>query len=901
MTDTFTIKFSSDADGATRKLPFTLTETEINTTSTSLTLHGKNAVPFGEDLWNNLVHLLENFCSSSGPAYSTLGQLWFDTTANALKVRRLSSSVPGTLEWALISPFNGSSNLTIPLITSGVNNGIADDTSSFDNYFVTRGYTDGRYLRSGSTFDNTTTSKSKYIIEYGTGFTTAEFTGKNNALVTKQYVDTLIGIADNLSIDVLVDGSMVTTKPLIGSLDNMIPAAGAIPSGNLSTYDNYYITRGYADQRYLREGVFDNDNRRMSISKIQYNSDAIYSVSDDDDYTLVHKKYVVDYVTSSIAANATPIPSWLAGTQPAGLGVLWSNGTDPINIVPIGTNTGGQVLAINSSANGFEWITPAAPAPTLPAWISTIPTGVMVGNGSIVNGVSSTLDKQILSTKLTGSNVSYEWKSITDLDLVSKVTTENGFLYANGSAITYSKGGNDTVLTINSTGTPEWVAKSTLGGGTPTNIPTAFWTDVKSTRTANTTYTNTTGSAIIVIVVVGNTPDTRHDFLVGATIVGKTSTTAMQNVTFVVPAGVTYRYSNTSYNSSTNGEIYAWVESGGANITGGGSTMPILAKGVVISDGSTLSSKSYGTNNQLLASDGGNGLKWVDSSTIGGSSSTVNSNAIATTNPGPVTFTNTKASNTTMYDGYVLPSGYNMSVTTQLLSLKLPVLSSDTLVSVTTGGVTARTGTGAIVVLKLFADVNGTNVRSVSEDGTTFIISVKAGTSYTINLIGQFHTALGAFSGAGTVTASNVFIEALAVGGTLSSTGSSSSGAVRMQKNTVASTAFTNSNTPVNLVSVTIPASAAGTTVEYWVTLGFSHIDGYTINDGSVPDSTVITVKDGSAIKYTFDSIYTRFYSAAFSVSVSSTAKTLTLAIRGVNCSGSCINNYITATPITSL
>jgi hypothetical protein len=56
--------------------------------STSLTLLGKGSEDYGDELWTNLVHLLENFCSGGdiGPSNPTEGQLWFNTKDNTLKV-----------------------------------------------------------------------------------------------------------------------------------------------------------------------------------------------------------------------------------------------------------------------------------------------------------------------------------------------------------------------------------------------------------------------------------------------------------------------------------------------------------------------------------------------------------------------------------------------------------------------------------------------------------------------------------------------------------------------------------------------------------------------------------------------------------------------------------------------
>lgn len=58
----------------------------IDQVSTDLTLLGKNSSFYGE-YWNeNFIHVLENFANTSSPNHPLLGQLWFDTTENRLKV-----------------------------------------------------------------------------------------------------------------------------------------------------------------------------------------------------------------------------------------------------------------------------------------------------------------------------------------------------------------------------------------------------------------------------------------------------------------------------------------------------------------------------------------------------------------------------------------------------------------------------------------------------------------------------------------------------------------------------------------------------------------------------------------------------------------------------------------------
>ena len=55
-----------------------LADGQIDTTSTDITLIGKNYSGFGEAINENFVTMLENFASSSAP-HSLAGQIWWDT------------------------------------------------------------------------------------------------------------------------------------------------------------------------------------------------------------------------------------------------------------------------------------------------------------------------------------------------------------------------------------------------------------------------------------------------------------------------------------------------------------------------------------------------------------------------------------------------------------------------------------------------------------------------------------------------------------------------------------------------------------------------------------------------------------------------------------------------------
>lgn len=80
MANDYTLNWSSNA----LKSPITLTGGSQDSTSTSLTLTGKGSVNWGEPIQENLLHLLENFASTTEPSHPTSGQLWFEPVTQTL-------------------------------------------------------------------------------------------------------------------------------------------------------------------------------------------------------------------------------------------------------------------------------------------------------------------------------------------------------------------------------------------------------------------------------------------------------------------------------------------------------------------------------------------------------------------------------------------------------------------------------------------------------------------------------------------------------------------------------------------------------------------------------------------------------------------------------------------------
>jgi len=128
----------------------TIPDNTVNTTTTSITLVGKNYAGYGAFLNENYVKMLENFSNSIAPTAPLTGQLWFDSTNTLLKVwtggqwKQMHSSaaqntapqnpVTGDLWWdttnLLLKVWGGSTWITIGPGASGGGGGGGGGSSS---------------------------------------------------------------------------------------------------------------------------------------------------------------------------------------------------------------------------------------------------------------------------------------------------------------------------------------------------------------------------------------------------------------------------------------------------------------------------------------------------------------------------------------------------------------------------------------------------------------------------------------------------------------------------------------------------------------------------------------------------------------------------------------------------
>jgi hypothetical protein len=91
----------------------TIADGTVNTSS-SMILVGKNYAGYGEFLDENFIHLLENSASTTSPSAPLIGQLWWDKSANLLKVNFNGNPSTG---WKTISAATASASAPTSNVT----------------------------------------------------------------------------------------------------------------------------------------------------------------------------------------------------------------------------------------------------------------------------------------------------------------------------------------------------------------------------------------------------------------------------------------------------------------------------------------------------------------------------------------------------------------------------------------------------------------------------------------------------------------------------------------------------------------------------------------------------------------------------------------------------------------
>jgi hypothetical protein len=108
----YTIKFTDSS--ITGKSDILVYENSINDTSTTLELYGYGHKDYGAGLWQNMLHIMENFASAStAPAYPTVGQLWYNSGKKSLLIYVGTDDTAASNGWKnIVSNYDFSNNVS---------------------------------------------------------------------------------------------------------------------------------------------------------------------------------------------------------------------------------------------------------------------------------------------------------------------------------------------------------------------------------------------------------------------------------------------------------------------------------------------------------------------------------------------------------------------------------------------------------------------------------------------------------------------------------------------------------------------------------------------------------------------------------------------------------------------
>jgi len=108
----YTIKFTDSS--IIGKSDILVYENSINDTGTTLALYGYGHKDYGSGLWENMLHIMENFASSStAPAYPTIGQLWYNSGKKTLLIYVGTDDVASSNGWKnIVSNYDFSNNVS---------------------------------------------------------------------------------------------------------------------------------------------------------------------------------------------------------------------------------------------------------------------------------------------------------------------------------------------------------------------------------------------------------------------------------------------------------------------------------------------------------------------------------------------------------------------------------------------------------------------------------------------------------------------------------------------------------------------------------------------------------------------------------------------------------------------
>lgn len=362
----------------------TVADGTLDTTSSSLSLIGKNYAGYGEVLNENQIKILENFAntSSNTPTSPLQGQIWYNTTANQLQV------------------YNGSSFKSV----SGANVSASEPTNTAQGdlwYDSTNGQL---YVYSGSSFVLVGPASTTGAGVTGAVSTTiTDNTGIDRNVLQFKIADTIIGMLSSVEFtpQTSISGfatiskgfdlsTAITSNKFVGTATDADALGGVAAAGYLraDSNDTTSGTLGVLNDTGLTVGV-DSDftisqsGANTTLKNVTQDGDIIFNVNDGGADTVAMTIDGATATTSITNLNVTGTMTTSGTVQ--NINVTNLNVADPLIVLGSGsTNTSatdkGLLIDRGVETNAaFIWDESADEF----ACITTTETGTTAGNVAI--------------------------------------------------------------------------------------------------------------------------------------------------------------------------------------------------------------------------------------------------------------------------------------------------------------------------------------------------------------------------------------------------------------------------------------------------------------------------------------------------------------------------------------
>lgn len=397
----------------------TILDGTVDTAQTSLTLVGRNYSNYGQIMTDNLVSLIENFAYDIEPSNPLSGQLWWDTSANLLKV------YTGTY-FKIISSATAQNSNTVGAPSTVVPGDIWWDT-----------YADQLYVYDGTTPYNIVGWKL-------VGPTWSKVYGKSGA-IWEQIIDT-ISVTHNV-VSLYIDG---TRTAIISQDSEFTPAVAIVGFTSIKTGHNLRSSQtlwGTANNASYLGGVIASNYLRTDINN---SSTGNLRIINDSGITIgagLDLSLSVSGVNASITNNSTNGDIRLVTN---GTTYLTINGTtgvvevaaDPTTTLGIATKNYVDDSFIDASLTG---VSTAITMPTGTANLAIATTAFVNSSISLNKIYQANSFLEILDSGTGGANLA--------IDGVSVLTASaSGVFLASGATATtqaqiYTSAGNGEVAT----------------------------------------------------------------------------------------------------------------------------------------------------------------------------------------------------------------------------------------------------------------------------------------------------------------------------------------------------------------------------------------------------------------------------------------------------------------------